>query len=300
MAKIEGTLIIDGLIEGKIPALPGAQEKLAAWVNFARAAGMEFDLQVDGGSFSLLADNSPRPVKKFAPNPSEIISAAVGEMIKTIPPAERGKLTSTLRSIEIRAGEEVQTIYAIAPDGTVGLQSRVVEARTHAPPPALTLKERLRMGLFGLVAAVVVIAVSAVFVDYPKLWREIREEVKLPSAEGITVENPVFGEFFAVEKKQMTVDAKTLRLLVRRTDKFPINEKGFAAAGTQPTTQPVLRRLTLDSLARGYVRCECFDGKGELVGFQMVKIGGLKDEEAVEVRVGVAPEAHVTRVVLTN
>ena len=62
------------------------------------------------------------------------------------------------------------------------------------------------MGLFGLAAAVAVIAVSAVFVDYPKLWREIREEVKLPSAEGIAVENAAFAEFFVVEKKQMTVD----------------------------------------------------------------------------------------------
>src|SRR6185295_4506229 len=93
VAKIEGTLIIDGLIEGKIPALPGAEDKLRAWVNFARSAGLEFNLNIDGNSFSLLADNSPRPAAKFAPEPSEIISSALSEMLKTIPPADRAKLS---------------------------------------------------------------------------------------------------------------------------------------------------------------------------------------------------------------
>jgi hypothetical protein len=261
---------------------------------------MDFDLQVDGGSFSLLADNSPRPARKFAPNPSEIISAALGEMLKTIPPGDRGKFTSTLRSVEVRPGEEVQTIYTISPEGTVDAQQRTVEARTKAPPPPLTIKERLRMGIFGLAAAVAVIAVSAVFVDYRKLWREIRDEVKTPSAEGIAVENAAFVEFFVVEKKQMTVDGKGLRLLLRRTSKFPLSEKDFAAATTQPTTQPALRRVTLDSISRGYVRCELFDGKGAFAGFVMVRIGGLREEEAIDATVGLNPELRISRVVLTN
>jgi len=84
--KTEGTLIIDGLIEGRIPALPAAEDKLRAWVNFARSAGLEFTLNLDGGNFSLLADNSPLPAKQFAPEPSEIISRALSEMLKTIPP----------------------------------------------------------------------------------------------------------------------------------------------------------------------------------------------------------------------
>ena len=221
-------------------------------------------------------------------------------MLKTIPPGDRAKLSSTLRSIEVRPGQEVQTIYRITPEGTVDLQSRVVEAKTHTAPPPLTMKERMRMGIFGLAAAVAVIAISALFVDYAKLWREIREEVKLPSADGIAVENAVFADFFVVEKKQMTVDGKTLRLLVRRTSKFPINEKDFAALATGPTTQPQMRRLTLDSLLRGYVRCECFDAKGEFLGFQMLRIAELRDQEAVEVRVGISPEARAARIVLTN
>jgi len=300
VAKIEGTLIIDGLIEGKIPALPAAEDKLRAWVNFARQAGLDFDLQLDGGSFSLLADNSPRHAKKFAPEPSEMISSAVGEMLKTIPPADRGKLTSTLRSIEYRPRQEVQTLYPITPEGAVDSRQRIVEAQTHAPPPPLTTRERVRMGLFGLAAAVTVIAISAVFVDYPKLWREIREEVTTPSADQIQFDNATFADYFAVEKKQISADGKSLRLLLRRTDKFPITDSDFMAATTQPTTQPTLRRLTLDSLWRGYIRCELFDSKGAFQTFHFARIQPLRQSEAMEVSLPLSPESRPGRIVFTN
>src|ERR1051325_3706328 len=136
--KTEGTLIIDGLIEGRLPALPAAEDKLRAWVNFARSAGLEFNLHLDGGSFSLLADNSPHLAKQFAPDPAEIICSAVAEMLKTIPPADRGKLSSTLRSIEYRPHQEVKTLYPITPDGAIDSRQRIVEAQTQPPPPPLS------------------------------------------------------------------------------------------------------------------------------------------------------------------
>jgi hypothetical protein len=300
VAKIEGTLIIDGLIEGKIPALPGAEDKLRGWVNFARGAGLDFDLQLDGGSFSLLADNSPRAAKKFAPEPSEIISSAVGEMLKTIPPADRGRFTSTLRSIEYRRGQEVQTLYPITPEGAVDSRQRIVDAQTQAPPPPLSSRERLRMGLFGLGAAVAVIMVSALFVDYRKLWREIREEVRIPSADQIQIDNATFADYFAVEKKQISSDGKSLRLLLRRTSRFPINETDLSAASTQPTTQPTLRRLTLDSLWRGYVRCEFFDGKDNFQSFHFERIEPLRRSDAMELSLPLSPESRPSRIVFTN
>lgn len=298
--KIEGTLIIDGLIEGKIPALPGAEDKLRAWVNFARQAGLEFDLQLDGGSFSLLADNSPRPVKKFAPDPQEIISSAIAEMLKTIPPADRGKLSSTLRSIEYRPRQEVQTLYPITPDGAVDSRQRIVEAQTHAPPPPLTARERLRMGLFGLAAAIAVIAISAVFVDYPKLWHEIREEVTTPSADAIQIDNSTFADYFNVEKKAISPDAKSLRLLLRRTAKFPLTDTDFSTLSTQPTTQPNLRRLTLDSLSRGYIRCEYFDSRGTFQTFHFARLHPLRQSETMELSLPLPPESRPSKIVFTN
>lgn len=298
--KIEGTLILDGLIEGKVPALPAAEDKLRAWVNFARAAGLEFDLRLDGGAFSMLADNLPRSAKKLAPAPSEIIAAAVNELLKTIPPADRGRLTSTLRSIEYRPHQEVQTIYQITPDGTVAPHQRIVDAHTQAPPPPLTVRERLRMGLFGLAAAIAVVAISAAFVDYRKLWREIRDEVTAPSADAIQLDNSTFADYFGIEKAQLSPDSKSLRLLLRRTPRFPLTEADFASAGTQPTTQPVLRRLTLDSLARGYIRVEYFDQKGAFVSFTPVRVHALRQNETTEVSLPFSAESRPARIVLTN
>ena len=297
--KVEGTLIIDGLIEGKIPALPGAEDKLRAWVNFARAAGLDFDLQLDGGAFSLLADNSARSAKKFAPEPSEIISSALAEMLKTIPPADRGRLTSTLRSIEYRPRQEVQTLYQITPDGIVDPHQRIIDAQTHAPPPPLTLKERLRMGLFGLAAAVAVLALSAVFVDYRKLWREIREEVTTLSVDQIQVENSTFDDYFTVAKKDLSPDTRSLRLLFRRTPKFPITDVDRATAINLPATQP-FDQLTRESIVRGYVRYEAFDSKGTFQSSNFIRIKPLRESEFMEVTLPLPADARPGRIVFTN
>jgi len=298
--KTEGTLIIDGLIEGKIPALPAAEDKLRAWVHFARQAGLEFTLNLDGGNFSLLADNSPLPAKQFAPEPSEIISSAVGEMLKTIPPADRAKLSSTLRSIEYRPQQEVQTLYPIAPDGTVDSRQRIVDAKTHPPLPPLTTRERLRMGLFGLAAAIAVIALSAVFVDYRKLWHEIRTEVTTPRAEQIQIDNSTFADYFTVEKKDLSSDAKTLRLLLKRTARFPRTDADVIAATTQPTTRPILRRMTLDSLSRGYIRCEYFDSNGIFQNFHFARIHPLREHDSMELDLPLPLQSHPSKIIFTN
>jgi hypothetical protein len=300
VAKIEGTLILDGLIEGRLPALPAAEDKLRAWVNFARQAGLEFNLQVDGGSFSLLANNSPLSAKKFAPDAGEVISSAVAEMLKTIPPADRGKLSSTLRSIEYRPRQEIQTLYAITPDGAVDSRQRTVEAHTQPPLPPLTTRERIRMGLYGLVAAIAVIALSAVFVDYRKLWHEIREEVTTPSADQFQIDNSTFADYFTIEKKEISSDAKSLRLLLKRTPLFPRNPTEFTSASTHPTTQPFEHRLTLDSLARGYVRCEYYDEKGNFQSFTFARIQPLRQSETMELNLPLSPNSRPKQIVITN
>jgi hypothetical protein len=298
--KTEGTLILDGLIEGRLPALPGAEDKLRAWVHFARHAGLDFNLNLDGGSFSLLADNSPRPAKKFSPEPSEIISSALSEMLKTIPPADRGKISSTLRSIEYRPHQEVQTLYPITPDGAVAPRQRIIEAHTHAPPPPLTTRERLRMGLFGLAAAIAVIAISALFVDYSKLWHEIRAEVSTPRADQIQIDNSIFADYFTIEKKALSPDSKSLRLLLRRTPRFPLTESDFTSASTRPSTQPNLRRLTLDSLSSGYIRCEYFNANNSFQSFHFTRLLPLRQSETLELILPLPPDSLPARIVFTN
>jgi hypothetical protein len=298
--KIEGTLIIDGLIEGRIPALPQAEEKLRAWVESARGVGLKFVIQVDGDRFTLLADNTPMQATKLAPQPSEVISSAVMEMLKTFPPGERGKVSSTLRSVEFRPRQEVQTLYPIAADGAVNVQARTVEAATLVPPPPMTLRERMKMGLFSLAAVIAVLALSAVFVDYRGLWREMKSEMKGPNAEEIEVEDSTFGEYFAVEKKEVTMGGKSLRLLLRRTAKFPQSSEDLAMASTRPQTRPVEHRLVIDSLAKGYVRAEYFDENGRFASFTSARIAPLRQSETMELVLPIEAESPPRKIVFTN
>ncbi|MCY2927235.1 MAG: hypothetical protein NT031_17740, partial [Planctomycetota bacterium] len=142
--RLEGTFALDGLVEG---ALGGAGEefrgRLQAWADAARAGGL-----------NLLFD-----------------------LLKIFPLAQRRNIFSTLRSTEYRPGEEVQTIYAVAPDGSVQMHQRTVSARTEAPPEPLTLKQKLRLGAVGLAVAMGVFGLSSLFVDYGQLVRRLKDSV---------------------------------------------------------------------------------------------------------------------------
>ena len=156
------------------------------------------------------------------------------------------------------------------------------------------------MGLFGLAAAVAVLALSAVFIDYPKLWHEIRTEVTTPRADQIQLDNTTFADYFTIEKKEISPDFKSLRLLLKRTGKYPLKESDFTAAATQATTQPNLRHLTLDSLSRGYIRCEYFDSKGIFQNFHFARIHPLYESESMELNLPLPPDSRPSKIVFTN
>ncbi|KKL19207.1 hypothetical protein LCGC14_2467780, partial [marine sediment metagenome] len=115
----EGTLILDGLIEGRLPERAEPERLLREWVRSAGSAGLHFSLTFDGPNFSLLAEKTPIPVEDLAPNPPDRISAALEELLKAFDPKQRTGLFSTLRSTEYRKGEAVQVVYGIGAGGTV-------------------------------------------------------------------------------------------------------------------------------------------------------------------------------------
>src|ERR1700744_6558786 len=97
--KVEGTVILDGLVQGKVPALPGTEQKLRDWAQFARSANLVFNLEINGGTFGFLADQTPLAVPDLGHDPADTIKAALGELLKIFPPAERSAVFSTLRSV---------------------------------------------------------------------------------------------------------------------------------------------------------------------------------------------------------
>jgi len=295
--KVEGTLVLDGLLEGKIPRQPGAEGRLREWVAAVASANLRFSLELEGGSFSILADNRPIPAEDLAPSPTERIAAAVGELLKLFPPQERRSIFSTLRSVEYRAGAEVQTMYAIGADGAIRVRERTVEAATTRALRPLGRREKLRIGLIGVVVALLVFLVSSIFVDYRAVLDRILEAVVPPDAAALKVETGAFADYFSVEQKSFR-GGKAAVLTLKRGKAFPLDEAAveelLAKAG-----KSVSARLAVEALARGYVRCEYFDKKDKFLGFTTQRISGLREAESIELVLPLPGEGRLARIVIT-
>src|SRR5436190_306668 len=117
-----GTFMLDGLVQGPVPD-PAA---LQAWVTQAARASLGFSLEIEGGRFSLLADNATVPTARMdKPGLTTGMTQAL-EALLALYPGGRATLYSTIRSREFRPGAEVQTLYIINPDGTISAQSREI------------------------------------------------------------------------------------------------------------------------------------------------------------------------------
>ncbi|KPJ54260.1 MAG: hypothetical protein AMS16_04865 [Planctomycetes bacterium DG_58] len=296
--KIEGTLRLEGLVEGHLPDEAETETRLREWVRFAAGMRLRFALEVDGNRFSLLADNTPVSAKAVGAVPSETIAEALTELLKVFPERSGSEVLSTVRSVEYRKGEEVQTLYSFTADRSVDTHQRTLKARTKAPPQPLTLKERLRLAAFGLGIALVVFAASAVFVDYGKLLRNIIEDVRPYDAAQLDVDVETFAGYFALQKKTVDRSEGLLVLTLKRSKSYPKTDADLdrLLADAQPSHR---RRLALDAIARGYVRCECFDREHRFIGFVEKRIGSLREKETVEVSVPLPRKDRLKRVVLT-
>ena len=109
--KIEGTFVLDGLIEGSLYGMGDAREMLREWVESAAADGVRLNMQFDGDTFSLLADTRPVAVARFGGAPSGAIRELLGGLLRIFPPSERAHVFSTLRSTEYRPGELEKGFY---------------------------------------------------------------------------------------------------------------------------------------------------------------------------------------------
>ena len=145
--NVEGTIVLDGLIEGRFNDGDQTVEKLDGWVKFVQdTLGLSFTADASGDSFSMLPDNKPASAAKLAPDPQDAIRQALEQLIGALPEKDRATVFSTLRSSEYRKGEEVQSLYAVQADGTVVFESRTVDAKTVAPVEPLTTKEKVKIG----------------------------------------------------------------------------------------------------------------------------------------------------------
>ncbi len=296
--KVEGTVILDGLLEGRVPDAPDAAAALRQWASFAESLGLRFSLEIEGSALSLLADDHPFAADALGGSPSTVIADALRQLLKVFPIADRARLFSTLRSIEFRKGLEVRTLYAIAPGGELDVRQETAEADTTPAPQPLTRREKLRQAAMGILIAAAILGISAIFVDYRALFSSIADAARPLDAAKVEVDAQAFRDYFTLEGKQVARGSRALVLTLKRTAAFPLKDADYPALADK-AGNALPARLALDAIARGYVRCEYFGKSGDFLGFTTERIRGLRGQESIELPLPVAGRKDLQRIVIT-
>jgi hypothetical protein len=276
--NVEGTISLNGLLEGPLPDDSAAEERLRDWVRSLRKMGAVFELEVSAGSFSLLPRDEPFACGSLGDRPHEALSQAFEQLLSLFPAEVKCRTTSTLRSSEFRKGEEVQTLYLVDGSGSIRIEQRTVAAETEAPPKPLTPREVVRSVAIAIVVLAAVLGITSLFVDLPGIGRQLIGTVRPVNVDEVDIDASAYASYFAVEKKEIHRDE--LRLTLRRTDAFPTTDAALqreadASAGS------IRERLAVEALARGIVRCDAFDSEGNFVASANVRVGGLREKETL-------------------
>lgn len=295
--KIEGTLVLDGLIQGR---LADDDDQLAAklreWVSFLKGLGIRFSLQIANATFSLLPENQPVSVQPLGQQPEDALLQSLEQLAELFPPAQRGQLFSTLRSNEYRKGEEVQTVYTIV-QGGVRKHSRTVEADTTAPPVPLSTKEKVKLGAISGGIVVAALAVSLLFPGVRAMFGEVVDVVKPFHADEVKVELGPYQKYFsfAIDEKQSNRGEWLVTL--KRTADFPKDAAQFDEAA-KAVGNSLTQRLAVENLATGHVKADLFDAEDQYLATIDLRIAGLQKRASIEGKVPVPPKTKPVRLVL--
>ena len=295
--KTEGTLELDGLVEGRLGPDPSATQRLEEWTRVAQGMGLRFDLEVEGNGFSLLAATEPVRAAALGGDPTSQIRHVLEQLAQAFGEVERAQLFSTLRSTEYTPGRETQTVYVLKPDGSVDAQQRTLEARTTPPPEAPRPKDLLKAAGVSLLVLAALFGITSFFVDWGGMLKSVWRKVVPLEVADVEVDGTRFAEFLRVEGKERGAGSKSVVLTLARTDAYPLDDDAVAAALAR-SPLPFERRLALEALARGYVRVEIFDERGRFLGFRDVRVHALRTNEKARVEVPVPRDPRPARLVL--
>jgi hypothetical protein len=332
---VRGTIVFGGLLEGTLPDADDAESNIREWVAFAGTLDVKFSLEIDGNSFSLLADDAPVSVEPLGGKPADAIAELLGQLLKAFPAEQRPQIFSTLRSTEYVKGEAIQTVYTYTPEGTVRADSRNIDATTAEPIAPMTRKEKIKLAVIGGAIALVILAGVVFVVGADRVMDLLRDTFMPINTESIAVDNAAFKEFFTVEKVEKLRGRSALQLTLKRTKLFPRSAadedrlpslaglrwlaakqketapsppatSGPAAATTQPAKavakpkeapSQLSLRLANDALVCGYIRVEYFDRKGQFITFIDIRIAELRSKDSIRIALPI-PKARPAKIAL--
>ncbi len=295
--KIEGTLVLDGLIQGRLPDDDSqVTTKLREWVSFLNNLGIRFSLQTANATFSLLPETSAVSIQPLGHQPEGSLQQALEQLAEIFPEPQRGQLFSTLRSNEYRKGEEVQTVYTIV-QGAVRQHSRTVEANTTPPPEPLSRQEKFKLGAVAAGIVVAVLALAMLIPGVRAMFGEVVDVMKPFHAEEIHVELGQYKKYFSMSIDDKQSNRTEWLVKLKRTNDFPVSAQQLDEAA-KAVGDSVAARLALESVARGYVQADLFDAEDKYLATINLRIADLLKKESIEGKVQVPQKTKPTRIVL--
>ncbi len=278
MSAQNGSLKLDGLIEGPIPPFPDGGSALQDWVRGTREQGLTFHLSIDGPAFSLLPDSSPLRSTTDG-ELQEKIAASLRTLLAIYPGELHGRIFSTLRSSHLLSDTEVQSIYAISSRG-LDVQERRVPRTTSIDPTPTGIDSR-KLILFGGGALVLLIGLVALayWLGFGRLWSALRDQQLPVDAERIALDTSPVDKYLHVERKDRV---STLELTITRKKAFPVDLAAVDATEKAARDAGDLRGLlALEKLVvDGSLRFEFLDADGNHLVSREIGIRELLDQES--------------------
>lgn len=258
--KIEGTFIIDGLLEGVLIA----EEDFSHIQNFvakAKKQNIIFYPSVDGSRFSLLPEQHPVKLPPNAISAEMILCELLDQLMANFTAAECSQWSSTLRSTEYDTGYEKQTLYGIGNDCKIQPITRSVKANTTSPARPLNSSEKAKIAVFATIAILIIFGISLVFVPYKKLTSRVIENIMPYKLEQLKIQMSNYQNYFVVVDRK--IKSGQLILTCKPTSEFPYTEDQANALWLD-SDKNMSAKLTIETLARKQVYCELYNKEDEL------------------------------------
>ncbi len=258
---VAGTFRLDGMLQASLGGDPVAADLVEAWVSAAAKQGLKFHFQLEGSGFSLLGVNEVCKSSSLAGGDLEnLIVDGLQSLLDQLPEAARKGVMSTIRSEEFRPGEVVQSLYSVGPTGQVISEQRILDIETEEPPPELTPASIRRYAFVAIVALVVSLVISAIFVDYRKLFTDAKDNITISDENEIKVDTTRLEDVVTVKVIKVHKAKEALILELRRGKRW---SEAMASSPSESSDWGVF--LMNQALHNQRVRVEFFNRKNEML-----------------------------------
>ena len=277
---VAGTFRLDGMLQASLGGDPMAASQVESWIASAAKQGLKFHLQLEGSGFSILGVSDVCKTSATGSDDlGELITDALQSLLDQLPEAARKGVMSTIRSEEFRPGAVIQTLYSVGPVGDVLSEERTLDIETEEPPPELTPASIRRYSLYALLALIVSLGISSLFIDYRKLFSEARDQVAPLSKEEVTLESKRLGDVVTVDL--LAVDNRR-KVIILEFSRGPGWEAAVNSKPNDDVSWPVF--LMHQAVHDGQLSVELLNKEGELLrggGAPLDKLHSLKTFELV-------------------